>query len=410
MRSVFLLLTCLLTAAADGATAEVTIVVSGPDGAAARVGAPLSLEVDLGMLLGEKLGIGRWLHLSEVIAGTGSPPVVVPVQFEPEAPNSQRGKIWWLMPPGPEVRRKFRLVVIPSEEVAPACNVNIDRQGKLAEVTESGSPVLRYNHGTVPVPEGTEARYARGDYISPLYGPGGEALTDDYPRDHPHHRGVSWSWPVTRLNDEVRDIWAVLGVWARPVAMHRVSTGPVLAVLRADSLWKWGDTKPIVHEQVVIRAFHSGSLGRFVDVDVTLTAMVSGVAIGGRPKRGYGGFAFRAAPAKERTIATHGDPVGADPRRAWIDYSGVFADGKGRVGVTIFEHRTNPDYPSDLHQYPSCNCVMPAFPGAREVHLLKGKPLLLRHRLWIHPGAAEEKTAADVWSAYCTPPKVTLAD
>ena len=325
VRSVFPLLTCLLTVAADGASAEVTIVVSGPDETAARVGAPLSLEVDMGTLLGEKLGIGRWLHLSEVIAGT-------------------------------------------------------------------------------------EARYARGDYISPLYGPGGEALTDDYPRDHPHHRGVSWSWPVTRLNDEVRDIWAVLGVWARPVAMHRVSTGPVLAVLRADSLWKWGDTKPIVHEQVVIRAFHSGSLGRFVDVDVTLTAMVSGVAIGGRPKRGYGGFAFRAAPAKERAIATHSDPVGADPRRAWIDYSGVFADGKGRVGVTILEHRTNPDYPSDLHQYPSCNCVMPAFPGAREVHLLKGKPLLLRHRLWIHPGAAEEKTAADVWSAYCTPPKVTLAD
>ena len=39
-----------------------------------------------------------------------------------------------------------------------------------------------------PVPAGTAPELARGDYVSALYGLDGELLTDDYPKDHPHHR------------------------------------------------------------------------------------------------------------------------------------------------------------------------------------------------------------------------------
>jgi len=147
-----------------------------------------------------------------------------------------------------------------------------------------------------------------------------------------------------------------------------------------------------------------------VTVEVRLTALVDGVAIGGRPKRGYGGFSYRAAPCQEREITLFADPAGGEPRRAWLDYSGVFAGGKGPAGVTILEHVTNPDYPSPLQQYPGCNCVMPAFPADREVPLAPGKTLVLNNRLWIHPGRADAVKLADVWLAYAKALKVTLTD
>jgi hypothetical protein len=260
----------------------------------------------------------------------------------------------------------------------------------------------------VPAPQGTDPIYARGDYIHPLYGLSGEVLTDDYPKDHPHHRGVWWSWPVTRWNSEVRDIWAVVGVWSRPATMRRADGGPVLAILEAENVWKWGDKDPIVKEEVLIRAFKQGGLGRCVDVEIRLTGLADGVAIGGRPHGGYGGFTYRAAAAVEQAIQPHVDPATARPRRSWLDYSARFSGGKGLAGVAIFEDPANRLYPNAWQQYPTINCVMPAFPGEREVPIPKGQTLTLKHRLWIHPGRADEKTLADAWSAYANPPKVTL--
>lgn len=393
--------------------ADVTLVVSDPDGAAARVAAPVSVRMDLEKLFGTRVDASR-LRLVEWIGAERRPGDPIPVQFVPDRAEEGRsvGTLWWLMPPGEKGERRFRLTMAEPSE--PAMAIRVAGDGNYYDVAEGERPVLRYNFGNVPVPDGTPAHFApgesyeRGDYISPLYGPDGEVLTDDYPRDHPHHRGVWWSWPVTRWREEVFDIWAVVGVHARPVSMHRAEAGPVLALLEPESVWKWRDQDSIVREEVAIRAFRRTSYGRAVDVEVRLTALVEGVAIGGRPNAGYGGFTLRAAPCQERQITLHTDPVGALPRRAWLDYSGLFEGGKGLSGVTILEHVDNPDYPNPQHQYPDCNCVMPAYPALREVPLPKGETLVLKHRLWIHPGGADEQQLADVWSAYAKPPEVVL--
>jgi len=151
-----------------------------------------------------------------------------------------------------------------------------------------------------------------------VYGLDGETLTADYPKDHPHHRGISWSWPVTRWKDEVRDIWAVIGVWSRPASLPEAATGPVLARLEAENVWKWGDKTPIVREQVLLRVFRRSRWGRFVDVEIRLTALQDGVAIGGRPHAGYGGFGLRAAPVAGQVITLHTDEPAAQPRRSWL--------------------------------------------------------------------------------------------
>ena len=397
MRISILFIACFLVGLACPATsAELTIVVSD-QGSSSDIGAPVSLAVDLAKLFGPGADAKR-LRLDE----SGRP---VPVQFD-------NGRLWWLMPPGDGGERTFQLSV-KADGPASGSDMRIDEKGEYFDIAQGKAPVLRYNYGSVPVPEGTHKHFAegegyeRGDYISPMFGPSGEVITQDYPADHPHHRGVWWSWPVTRWGDRVADIWAVVGVHARPGDKKpRLAAGPVMAVIEAENLWKWEDADAIVRETVLIRAFRAGRSGRYVDVEVCLTGLAEGVAIGGRPERGYGGFAIRAQPGEEQKIVRHNDPEDSMPRRAWLDYSAIFPGGKGRTGITLLEHSTNPDYPSELQEYANINCVMSAFPGAREVALPKGEAVVLQYRIWIHSGTAEEKTLGQVWAAYSSPPQI----
>lgn len=419
---VFLIL--VITAVGSAMADNVTLVISDPGETAARLAAPVSMKIELKKHFGAGAE-GVRLRLVELIGPEWKAGNPIPVQFvsdpidqadvKPTGQDASTGTLWWLMPPGNKGERRFRLTVADRPDPA-AMAIRIRSDGSYYDVAEGELPVLRYNFANVPVPKGMPPHFAqgesyeRGDYISPLYGLRGEVLTEDYPRDHPHHRGVWWSWPVTRWRKEVFDIWAVVGVHARPVAMRRAEAGSVLAVLEPESIWKWKDQYPIVREEVVIRAFRQANRCRTVDVEVRLTALVDGVAIGGRPKAGYGGFSLRAAPCQERKITLHTDPDTAAPRRAWIDYSGVFEGSQSLSGVTIFEDVGNPGYPNPQHEYPNCNCVMPAFPATREIPLFPGQTLVLKHRIWIHPGRANEKQLSDVWSAYAHPPEVRLEE
>jgi hypothetical protein len=406
------------------AAGEVTIIVSDPDGVAARVGAPVEVEVDpaaVKALHGPSGGMfAPWrVELVEVPGTAAKPAQPVWGQWDvatlPGVPASRPlDVLQFEMPPGPAGQRKFLLKASPGNPPSVMQATDFGTGGYKI-LRDDKAAILVYRFSSVS-PPGFFLRYphAHEDYIHPLYGPSGEVLTDDFPKDHPHHRGIWWSWPVTRWKKEVGDIWALVGVL--PCTSSIASEGgPVFGKFSGVHEWKWGERwqfegggHAIVRKTAVIRAYRKIASGRFVDVDVHVTSLEDGVAIGGRPHGGYGGFAYRAAPTKEQRIVRHVDPPGAKPRRSWLDYSGIFPGGKQVAGVAIFEHPTNPRYPNELQEYPSINCVMPAFPGEREVPIPKGHTLTLKHRLWIHPGRADEKMLADVWSAYANPPKAKL--
>ena len=431
MRRLVLAFIAVLFLAAVRASAEAPIiVVEDPGGAAGRVGAPVSLDVDLLATVYDVAARPERLRLREVgvePAQDGSAELAV--QFVPESRGSRKGTLWWLMPPGPEGKRRFQLIV-GEAPAGPGVVAKLDRERQAVDVAEGDLPVLRYNHGTVPPPpeivEHFEKKqkppfyYARGDYIHPVYGPDGEELTDDYSMNHPHHRGICWAWPVVRWQGEARDIWAVRvlatepgGVWARPVSIDRVESGPVLAVIEAENVWRWGDREEIVRERVAIRAFGRRDRCRFLDVEIRLVALVDELSLGGRPQAGYGGFTFRTFPEFDRrNIEMRIDPSTASPRRAWFHLTGNFPGGRGPAGVVLLEHVTNPDYPSYpdpqtsdgvAGKYPKWRTVQPAWPGDREVSLAKGAALVLKHRLWIHPGARDDEVLSDVWATYAEP-------
>ena len=77
---------------------------------------------------------------------------------------------------------------------------------------EGDRPVFVYNHGVIAPPPGVPADRARSSYIHPLYGLDGEMLTDDFPKDHYHHRGLFWAWPRVRIGDQHYDLWMLKGI------------------------------------------------------------------------------------------------------------------------------------------------------------------------------------------------------
>jgi methane monooxygenase PmoA-like len=428
------LLVLLLLPLSWAAAGEPILIAVDEGGAAGRVGAPASMEIDLATVFGGKIEPER-LQIVELNTRPNMPrPADAVVQFVPDAEGSSKGTLWWTMTPGVSGERHFTLKV-GDRSTKFELTARTDEDRLAVDVSEGSMPVLRYNQGTVPPPaeivEHFEKQkkppffYARGDYIHPVYGPDGEELTDDYSMNHPHHRGICWAWPVVCWKGESRDIWAVRvlpeepgGVWARPVSLDRVEAGPVLALIEAENVWKWGDEDPIVQEFVTIRAFRGRDRCRFIDVDIRLVALVDDLSIGGRPSAGYGGFTFRTYPEfDQRKIDMHIDPASATPREAWFHLTGNFPGGKGAAGMALMEHVTNPDYPSYPDPqtsdripdaYPRWRTVQPAWPGDRKVPLAKGEPLVLKHRLWIHPGLSDDKTLSDVWAAYAQPVSTSL--
>ncbi|MDQ1257827.1 MAG: hypothetical protein QG656_2433, partial [Candidatus Hydrogenedentes bacterium] len=261
------------------------------------------------------------------------------------------------------------------------------------------APVLRYCHETTPVPAGIGPEFARGDYVHPLYGLDGEVLTEDYPADHPHHRAVNWSWATIQWRGETRDLFAVRGIYARPVSLRADTTGGK-ASIDAESVWKWDDKEEVVREKVLIETYLRDDKGRIVDFTIQLTPVVEGIEFCGRLEAGYSGFNVRMAPGEGQRISLYNDPVDALPCRSFGDYSAQFPGGKGRSGLAILQCSANPKYPSEWREYPQLNFFQPAFPGGALIPMPKGETITLKYRLWVHADGVDDVDLAAQWDAY----------
>lgn len=249
------------------------------------------------------------------------------------------------------------------------------------EVLENGRPALVYNHGMM-LAEGMKEQYRRACYVHPVYAPDGTVLTDDFPKDHPHHRGMCWSWPIVKFDGQTHDVWAVLGMHQRFVRWKKRQAGTKMAVLHVENGWFAGDRKA-VREDVELTV-HAASAGRRVmDLKLEFEAAGAPVEIAGREVKGYGGFGVRFAPRTETVIRTERgvEPKDTDhDRHPWAELEGVF-EGK-RAGLRVEDDAGNPGAPVPwcLRHY---GYVAPNYPGLGSITLRKGAPLRLRYRVTV---------------------------
>lgn len=396
---------CLSLALQTDAATE--LIVPDPDGALGAVAAPVALPCKLTPEQRQAALDGR-LFVREVGADATE---AVPTQILSARPDAESVRLCWLMPPAPKGRRAFQLEIRPAT-ARPHLTAERNAEGQF-DVREDDRPVLRYNYALIEPgalldqvnPANRIYARARSDYIHPLFGPHGETLTRDWPLDHPHHRGIYWAWPEVDWRSERGDLHALQRVFARPVGRCFASGGPVFVQLVAENLWKWDDAGPVVQERALIRAYRATKSGRLLDLEFEFTALREPVLLARRGTDKYGGLNLRFAAVDEQQITTHTDPTNARPRRAWAEIAGRFAGAAAPSGVVILQHSANPDYPGDWAQYPNLNWVQPTFPASGTRWELKpGLPLVLRYRLWVHPGGPSGAEQCDrQWNAYQSP-------
>jgi len=290
-------------------------------------------------------------------------------------------------------------------------------------LSDDGKPVLRYNYKTVFEKDALDTLPAnkyivtandtfmanpsiyavpRSNYIHPIYGLGGEMLTRDWSKDHPHHRGIYWAWPEVDFGSKRGDLHALQIVFARPTGKIELTGGAKFSQVESENLWMWNDSIPVVREVAVIRAYRSTAQGRIIDLAFRFVALRDSITLARRETKLYGGLNVRMHTPKQQVISVFADSANVVPRRVWSDLSGLFKGAKTTSGMMVFQHKQNPDYPGDWVQYPELSWVQPTFPAAgTRFRLVPGQPLILRYRLWIHSGGKpDDKLSAAFWDTF----------
>jgi L-alanine-DL-glutamate epimerase-like enolase superfamily enzyme len=245
------------------------------------------------------------------------------------------------------------------------------------KLTRGGKPVYVYNYGMM-LANGAPEERRRSSYLHPVWAPNGVVVTDDFPKDHYHHRGISWMWPVVIVDEQKYDHWIGRGIKTRFVRWTARDASATTARLAVENGWFVGDRK-VLREDVEIVADDAG-----LALKLVFTALVP-LKIGGthEAKKGYGGLSFRFAPRKNTVITTDAGKEAKDTDlvpHPWAQLDGDFANGHAASRVEI--DKGNLGYPNGwcLRHY---GFLGVNYPGLEPVDVVPGKPLTLKYRVKI---------------------------
>lgn len=249
-------------------------------------------------------------------------------------------------------------------------------------------PVLCYQRAVTS----RQGKWPRADYVHPLYDLDGQCITEDFPKDHGHQRGLYWAWhQVLVAGQPVGDAWACIDFqW--DVEQVDVNLTEDNAAIHAIVIWKSpaltnenGELLPLVQEQIEIVVHHAQVDVRWIDFSIELLALMENVEIGGSAdEKGYGGFSARLKLSDDMLFTGVGGEI--EPVSTAID-AGPAVDISGESsGVAIFSHPGNPNHPPPWILRRSQSMQNVVYPGRQPIPLSQTQPLNLRYRLGIHRG------------------------
>ncbi len=264
---------------------------------------------------------------------------------------------------------------------------------------DAGKPVLTYVFGD-QLKKGVPKQYTRACYVHPLYDLDGEPLTDDFPKDHYHHRGVFWTWPRMKARGKSVQTWHPC---KPPFRQHFVKwlkreIAGRTATLSVRNEWRLEGERAGL-ETVTFVAHPAGRMGRAIDVMLVFEAVGGPVELLGAAKKGYGGLCVRGAPnMKGCTVTTDTGALKKDSvnkRYKWADMS------KAGRGVALFVHPSHPGYPTTwLVRSSYAGILNASWPGLTRFTLKPGEPVTLKYRLYVHRSDAQAGKVAEAYAAY----------
>ena len=290
-----------------------------------------------------------------------------------------------------------------------------NNEGKLT-VLEDGKPVLVYNYEPVKPPEGVDNRYERACYVHPLYGLDGDVLTQDFPGDHYHHRGVFWGWPKSKVGERPADVWTCVDIYQHHEQWTAKEAGADIAVIGVRNFWSYNDApeKQVVREEVTYRILPADDKGRAIDIEATFTNLTdevvtfqgstSSISRTNKDQKGYGGFNYRPdANRQPFTFTTIDGVCGKDALKyetPWTDISSKIKEGGSVSGLAIFQHPKNPGYPHHGWIFRHYGFLGACWPHVEAHKLAPGESFELRYRLYVHRGTAVEAEVAKCFEEY----------
>ena len=256
-------------------------------------------------------------------------------------------------------------------------------------------------------------------YLAPLRSASGKIVTRRFPMetaagdstDHLHHTGLWFSY------DDVNGVkfWENDPSYKHPnmgrivVRTADFKEGDRSGTLNATMEWRDPNGKVLLVESRNM-VFYSDPKLRIIDFEISLTA-AEDVTFGDTKE---GAFAIRLA--ETLTEKKGGKMADADGRAAmaqvwgkrsnWVDCSGEVEGEK--LGVAIFDSPQNPRHPTYWHARDYGLFALNPFgahafdPAQPESHwqLAKGKQLVFRWRVVIHPGDSESGHVGDLYKDY----------
>jgi len=287
-----------------------------------------------------------------------------------------------------------------------------DVTAKTVNLSEGDRPVWAYNHGDITdetVPE-KDSRRTRGCYVHPVWGIGGEVITDDFPKDHYHHHGIFWAWPHVTVDGKHYSHWVYRDIQSRFVKWLARETGPVTATLAVENGWFVGDKKMII-ERVWLRSYKTADDNRSMDVTLVIVPTDKPVTLAGAGGKSYGGLNVRFAPGSrdQTTITVPSGPTKGDLPNTplqWADFTSKFKNSQVRSGAAVMVHPGHPDFPPTwLTRHYGPLCV--GWPGVKPKTLEPGKPVRLSYRIWTHKAEADHAALKRAYQGYTDAAKAT---
>jgi hypothetical protein len=284
----------------------------------------------------------------------------------------------------------FLLIIISitcySQEIKTPFSFEKNNQG--VKLLENGKPVFFYQK----MPKSFDGKYICNNYIHPLFSLNGDTLTEEFPEDHPYHRGIFWAWHQLYIDGKsIGDGWIMKNI-IQEVADVRTITNNNYGQLQVDVLWKspsFEDSHPFISEYTTITIHPLQDSVRKIDFAISLKALVPGVEIGGsNDEKGYGGLCARLKLSENikftsaiGKVTPQQGQIAAGP---WMDFSAPFERNGKTSCVSILCHPETPNYPAPwiLRSEPSMQNIV--FPGRNRIKLPVDKSIVLYYRVIVH--------------------------
>lgn len=257
------------------------------------------------------------------------------------------------------------------------------------ELQENNMPVFFYQK----MPKSLTGKYICNNYLHPLYNLNGDTITEEFPVDHPYHRGIFWAWHQIYIDGKsVGDGWIMEDLKQEVVHVEPILKEQI-AQLKINVLWKsshFENGKPFLSEFTTITVYPFQNDIRKIDFAISLQALVAGVKIGGSDdEKGYGGLCARFKLPEDLTFTSKDGAI--VPKTLQIeagpgmDFSASF-NGIDKSGVSILCHPETPNYPAPWILRSKTSMQNIVFPGRNLIEISVDKPTVLYYRLIINNG------------------------